>query len=91
MWRFGRGVGVSLVSVLALTSVLVWVMCAAAASAGGGEIAFSSTRAGGEDADIYVVRADGRGQTRLTSAAASKLDPDLVAPTGPGWRSPGSA
>jgi Tol biopolymer transport system component len=51
----------------------------AGAAAAGSRIAFSSTRAGVADgnAEIYVMRADGRDQTRLTHDAASDLASDV--------------
>jgi Tol biopolymer transport system component len=40
-----------------------------------GRIAFSSTRGGTENADIFVMNADGTAQTRVTSDPASDVEP----------------
>jgi Tol biopolymer transport system component len=59
---------------LAASVIIALALPASAGAATPGKIAFVSTRDGGAD-EIYVMNADGSGQTRLTNNSFDDLDP----------------
>jgi WD40 repeat protein len=66
-------------------SVALWALVGvsgASAALAQGQIAFSSTRDGTENADIFVMNADGTAQTRVTSDPASDVEPTWSADGG---------
>jgi Tol biopolymer transport system component len=78
MWWFDSRLGLPHICVrLAVTFLLtsVPILVASSAALAQGKLAFSSTRSGTENADIYVMNSDGSAQTRLTTSSASDVDP----------------